>query len=87
LVHAIIQNGQIEVQEPIPDAWEGQMVKIVPLTPDDPIPDLEARLAALHALGPVELDADERARIDAELKALDEVSKKDLLRIFDRSQP
>jgi hypothetical protein len=78
MVHAIIQNGQLEIEDPIPDTWEGQRVKIEPLTPDDPLPDLEARLAALHKLGPVELDADERAQIDAELKALDEAGKNDL---------
>ncbi len=75
MVHAIIQNGHVEVQEPIPEAWEGQSVKIEPLTPDDPLPDIEARLAALHQLGPVELDPDERARMDDELKALNEISR------------
>lgn len=87
MVHAIIQNGQVEIQEPIPDAWEGQSVKIVPLTPDDPLPDLEARLAALHGLGPVETDPDERARVDDELKTLDEISKQALERIVDRPSP
>jgi hypothetical protein len=87
VVHAIIQNGHVEVQEPIPEAWEGQSVKIVPLTPDDPMPDLEARLVALHQLGPVELDPDERARIDDELKTLDEISKQALERIVDRPKP
>lgn len=87
MVHAIIQNGHVEVQEPIPEAWEGQNVKIVPLTPDDPMPDLEARLAALHQLGPVELDAEERARMDDELKTLDQISKQALERIVDQPKP
>jgi hypothetical protein len=34
-------------------------VKILPLTPDDPMPDLEERLAALRALGPMEFDPGE----------------------------
>jgi hypothetical protein len=34
-------------------------VKTVPLTPDDPIPDLEERLAALDALGPMEFEPGE----------------------------
>ena len=59
MIEAIIHNGQIDVQTPIPEAWEGQMVKIVPLTPDDSLPDLDRRLAQLHALGPMEFDPDE----------------------------
>ena len=30
------------------------MVKILPMNPDDPLPDLEGWLAALQALGPME---------------------------------
>ena len=74
MVHALIHNGQVEVQGPIPDTWEGQVVKIMPLTPDDPIPDLERRLADLHALGPVEIDPDERERVAAELRELNKIS-------------
>jgi hypothetical protein len=55
MIQARIRDGRIEVQDPIPVEWEGQLVKLVPLTPDDPLPDLEERLAALAALGPVEL--------------------------------
>ena len=35
-------------------------MKVLPLSPDDPIPDLEESLAALQALGPAEFDAGER---------------------------
>jgi hypothetical protein len=44
-------------------------VKILPLTPDDPQPDLEERLAVLQALGPTEFEPGERelaARLLAE---------------------
>ena len=75
MVHAVIHNGQIEPQGPIPESWEGQTVRLVPLTPDDVLADLESRLAALHAMGPVELDADERANIRRELEVLNELSK------------
>jgi hypothetical protein len=34
-------------------------MKILPLTPDDPLPDLEERLAALRALGPMEFEPGE----------------------------
>jgi hypothetical protein len=74
VVHAVIHNGQVAIQEPIPDTWEGQVVKLVPLTPDDPMPDLERRLAELHGPGPMELDPEERERIAAELCELNKIS-------------
>lgn len=33
MIRALVQHGRIEVQEPIPAEWEGQLVKILPLTP------------------------------------------------------
>lgn len=74
MIQAQVLEGRIEVQEPIPTSWEGQTVKIMPLTPDDPLPDLEARLAALHRLGPAEFDPDEREQIRAQLDELNRVS-------------
>lgn len=50
MIRARVRQGRVEPQEPIPEEWEGQSVKIVPLTPDDPLPDLEERLAALQTL-------------------------------------
>jgi hypothetical protein len=50
-------------------------VKIVPLTPDDPLPDLEGRLAALHALGPMEWEPGEKEKIGNSLEALNRLSK------------
>jgi hypothetical protein len=75
MIQARIHLGRVEVQEPIPEDWEGQMVKILPMTPDDPLPGLEEWLAALHALGPMEFDPAERERIAAALAELDRVSK------------
>ncbi len=75
MIQARIQQGHVQVQDPIPEAWEGQLVKIVPLTPDDPVPDLEQRLAALAALGPVELEPAERERIGQALAELDRLSR------------
>ena len=75
MIQARIQHGRIEVQEPIPAAWEGQDVKIVPLTPEDPLPDLEQRLEALHALGPMEFEPGERERIGREIEDLNRASK------------
>jgi hypothetical protein len=63
MIHARIHHGKVEVQEPILDEREGQVVKILPMTPDDPIPDLEEWLAALHAMGPMEYDPGEREQI------------------------
>ena len=51
------------------------------MTPDDPLPDLEERLAALHALGPMEFDPGERERIEAALAELDHISNADMERV------
>ena len=68
MIQARIHEGRIEAQEPIPEEWEGQLVGIVPLTPDDPMPNLDARLAALHALGPMEYEPGEREAIHLALE-------------------
>jgi hypothetical protein len=86
MIHARIHEGRVEVQDPIPEEWEGQLVKIVPLTPDDSLPDLEERLATLHSLGPLEFDPDERERIASSLEELDRLSKAALRAIAD-TQP
>ena len=75
MIQARIHQGRIEVNEPIPQSWEGWLVRIIPSTPDDPSPDLEQSLAVLHALGPVEWEADERELIEREWAAMDRVSK------------
>ena len=74
MIQALIHEGRVEVQEPIPASWEGQTVHIVPLTPDDPLPDLEERLTALHRMGPAEFEPGEREQIHAQLDELDRVS-------------
>ena len=56
-------------------------MKLLPLTPDDPLVDLEERLAALQALGPMEFDADEREEIDGMLAEMDKLSR-DAMRSF-----
>jgi hypothetical protein len=75
VIQARIHHGQIEIQEPIPEDWEGQLVKILPLTPDDPVLDLEERLAALQALGPMDFEAGEREAIARELSQMDRISQ------------
>jgi hypothetical protein len=60
MIRARVRPERVEVQDPIPEQWDGQTVKIVPMTPDDPQPDLEERLAALQALGPAEFEPGER---------------------------
>jgi hypothetical protein len=75
VIQARIHQGCVRVQDPIPEEWEGQLVKILPLTPDDPLPDLEEWLAALHAMGPMEFDPGEREMIAGEMKELDRISK------------
>ena len=74
MIQAQIHEGRVVVQDPIPASWEGQIVNIVPLTPDGPLPDLEGRLAALHRMGPVEFEPGEREQIAAELAELNRAS-------------
>jgi len=75
MIQARVHQGRVEVQEAIPQDWEGQFVKIVPMTPDDPQPDLEKRLAALHALGPMEWEPGEQELIARSLAELDRLSR------------
>jgi hypothetical protein len=75
MIQARIHQGRIEVQEPIPDEWEGQLVKILPMTPDDPLPGLEEWLAALHSMGPMEFEPGERELIEGALAELDRTGK------------
>ncbi len=75
MVQAHVQDGRLEIRDPIPPEWEGLWVKIVPLTPDDPIPDLEQQLAALHALGAIEYEDGEQESLRAALDQLDAAGK------------
>ena len=81
MIRARVNQGRVEIQDPIPEEWEGQLVKILPLTPDDPLPDLEERLAALQALGPMEFAPSERelaARLLAEQDRVSRAAMQDL---------
>ena len=75
MIQARIHHGRIEAQDPVPEEWEGQMVKVLAPTPDDPLPDLEESLAALQALGPTEFEAGERERVGEMLTELDRLSR------------
>jgi hypothetical protein len=80
MVRARIHQGRVEVQDPIPASWEGQSVKLIPLSPEDPVTDLDARIAALHALGPIEYLPGEREAAAQALQALDQLSRAELSR-------
>jgi hypothetical protein len=86
VIQARIHQGCIEVQDPIPEGWEGQLVKILPMTPDDPLPPLEEWLAALHAIGAMEFEPGERERMAGYLAELDRISK-DAMQTIAGSQP
>ena len=75
MIQGRVHQGRVEVQEPIPEEWEGRLVKILPMTPDDPVPALKDRLAALHAMGPMEFESAERERAAQALTELDRLSK------------
>ena len=36
MIRARVHEGRVEPEDPIPEEWEGQSVKIIPMTPDDP---------------------------------------------------
>jgi hypothetical protein len=86
MLQARIHQGRVEVQGSIPKEWEGQLVKILPFTPDDPLPDLEERLAVLAALGPTEFEVGERALVGEVLGELDRLSRAAMQKIAS-SQP
>ena len=83
VIRARICQGCVEAQDPIPEEWEGQSVKILPMTPDDPQPDLEERLAALEALGPTEFEPGERELATRLLAEQDQVSRTAMRKIPD----
>jgi hypothetical protein len=78
-----IQDGHIELSQPLPQSWEGQTVKVEPCTPDDPLPGLSERIAALHALGPMEYAAGEREQILRALQEMDALSRQQMRRLAD----
>jgi hypothetical protein len=89
MIHARVQRVRLKLLGPIPKSWEGREVTIRPatedeLTPDDPIPDLEEKLAALHALGPMQWEPGERERIEQEIREMDRISREKLLRLPER---
>jgi hypothetical protein len=81
MLRARIHQGRVEVQDPIPKDWEGQPVRILPLTPEDPLPDLEERLAAVAALGPMEFEPGERELVGQALGQMDRLSREAMDRI------
>jgi len=83
MIQARVRQGRVEIQDPIPEEWEGLAVKILPLTPDNPLPDLEERLAALQALGPTEFEPGERELAARLLADQDRVSRDAMQRIAD----
>jgi hypothetical protein len=84
MIQARIQQGRIEAQEPIPAQWEGQLVKVVPLTPDDLLLDLEVQLAILEKLGPVEFEPEERTLVAEMFEQLDRAGRDAMQRIARR---
>ena len=81
MIRARVHQGCVEIQDPIPEEWEGQFVKILPLTPDDPQPDLEERLVASRLLGPMEFEPGERELAANLLAERDRLSREAMQRI------
>jgi hypothetical protein len=82
MLTAKIRDGRIEVDEPIPEVWEGLAVQILPLLPEVVAEDLEQRLTALHQLGAAEFDNAEEERISEALSEMDRRSREDVTRLM-----
>lgn len=78
-----VEHGHIQLASALPAEWEGQAVKIEPCTPDDPLPDLAARLEALHAMGPMEYDPGEKAAIEKALATMNDLSRTQMQNLAD----
>ena len=83
MIRARVCHGHVELQDPIPAEWEGQSVKIIPMTPDDEQLDLEECLAALQALGPTELEPGEQEVAARVLAEQDRLSRAAMQKIAD----
>ena len=81
MIQVRINQGRVEVQDTIPPAWEGQFVKLVPLTPEDPLPDLAQRIAALHEMGPMEFEPGEREAMASAWEEMDRLGKEGMHRL------
>ena len=79
-----VEHGQIQLAAALPAEWEGHTVKIEPCTPDDALPDLEGRLAALHALGPMEFEQGEREKNEQAIAAMNALSRGQMQHLADR---
>jgi hypothetical protein len=84
MIQARVRHGRLEVQNPIPEDWEGQLVKITRLTPDDPFPDLEERLADLEALGPMDFDPGERETIQQVWEQMNRLGQREMQQLAGR---
>jgi hypothetical protein len=82
MIQGHIHHGRVEVSAGIPPEWEGHPVQIIPLTPDDPIPDLEERLKALDAMGPMEWEPGEKELVSKALQELDALGLDEMKRIM-----
>lgn len=79
-----VEDGRIQLTAALPVAWEGQAVKIEPCTPDDAVPDLEQRLAALHSLGPMEYEPGEQRRMEQSVAAMNDLSRAQMQDLAER---
>jgi hypothetical protein len=70
-----VEQGHIQLHSALPEEWEGQTVKIEPCTPDDPLPDVAHRLQRLHAMGLMEYEPGEQARIEQALATMNDLSR------------
>jgi hypothetical protein len=75
MLTAHIHHGSVVTDEAVPTEWEGLPVKVLPLSPDDPVGDLEERLAILEKLGPMEWELGEREMVATARAEMNQLSR------------
>ena len=78
-----VEHGHIQLTSALPAEWEGQTVKIEPFTPDDALPDAAQCLQILHAMGPMEYESGEQARIEKAVATMNDISRAQMQSLAD----
>ena len=89
MIRAVYRNGKIEPLGGVPAEWEENEELTIEMAerflgPDEPVSDIEQRLADLHALGPMEFEPGEREEMERIWKEMDELGLQETKRMLDR---
>jgi hypothetical protein len=89
MIRAVYRDGLIQPLGGVPADWqEGDELTILQkdefLGADDPIPDIDTRLAELHELGPMEFEPGEREEMERIWKEMDEFGRLETKRMWNQ---